>query len=244
MRHSTLKLTLALGFIALVTAFQANAVVVLGFEINSISSLPLFTHTAGDTNTITDDTLTANANVDLTVTLDGVPIPDSDGFQSALFDYSADLVSVSQEDNYLIMTYAGSFSFTSDQNETIVSGDFDDMKLVFLAPGGNILFPLGLTAGTTGDPLLFDIGEAMEDHLPDNMILKGAQSVSFTVDLFNNFDFIEESEGALIPVEDATFSSSFSATSPTFNKGDIPEPATISVALLGLMLMLKRNRNA
>lgn len=245
MINKTFTTTLTATLLALVLTVQAGATVILGFEINSVSPLPLFNATAGDTTTITDDTLTADSNVDLTITIDGAPIPT---FNDAAFRYDATLNSVTQQGSYLIMSYAGSFSFSENGTDaTIVSGTFNNMQLTFLAPGGNILFPVGLTASTPAAPRIFNSGFALNSFLPANTFLGGKQTINFTVDLFtsdNLATYIASTQNGLVPTGDATFSSSLSATSQTTFGGDIPEPATISVALLGLALMIKRRRTA
>lgn len=241
----TLTSTFTTTLLALVFSMQASATVIIGFEINSTSSLPLFTQTVNDTNTITDDTLSASATVDLTITVGGDPIPT---FNDAAFQYDASLNSVTQDGNYLVLSYQGTFSFAENgTGDNIVTGNFNDMKLVFLAPGGNILFPIGLTANTNVEPLLFLDGSALDPFLPEDMQLRPKQTVNFTVDLFNTdnlANYIASTQEGLVPAYDATFSSSLSATSQAINEGIVPEPATISIALLGLALMVKRRRTA
>lgn len=241
----TFTSTLTATLLTLVFTLQASATVIIGFEINSTSALPLFTQTANDTNVITDDTLSASATVDFTITVGGAPIPT---FNDAAFQYDATLNSVTQDGNYLVMSYAGTFSFAENgSGDNIVTGNFDNMQLVFLAPGGNILFPIGLTANTDAEPLIFMDGDALDPFLPTDMQLRPKQTINFTVDLFNTdnlANYIASTQNGLVPSSDATFSSSFSGTSQAINEGIVPEPATISIALLGLALMVKRRRTA
>lgn len=244
MQRFILAITLSLGLFA---AVPSNAIVVFGFEINSASSDPLFIANAGDTNTISDDTLNASSSLDLTITLDGVAVPNSNGFQGAQFTYDATLTGVQQQGDFLIASYGGTFSFDEANNgPNILSATFTDMTLVYYAPGGSVVFPIGLSAATTGTPVILTAGPSLAAHLPVNNVLKGQQTSNFTVDELEADDIagLYDGEQEIIPAGNFTFRSSFSATSQVLRGGDIPEPATFGIALLGGALLMTRRRSA
>lgn len=222
----------------------AQAVVILGFEINSINPLPLFSHQALDPGDITDDTLTAGSEVDFTVTINGVAVPDAAGFQNAYFSYEASLTSVEQQGNFSILHYDGSFRFDTsapvDDTTLILAGDFSDMQLIFFSPGGTISFGIGLSVGVT-DGSLYTAGPQLTPYLPAGFVLGNTQTANFTVDLLDIDDpsgLIElNDERELTVTDDFTFSSSFSGSSDL-----VPEPATAVFAIAGLATVFARRR--
>lgn len=235
---------LLFALFALSISLTAKATVVIGFDINSLSTDPLFSQIANNPTILTDDTISASNAVDLTITLAGTPIPDANSFMNAHFNFNANLNSVQQAGNYIIMSYAGTYTFNTATNTNIISGSFSDFDFVFFAPAGNILFPVGLTENTPGspNPLIITPGPALTPHLPPNMTLAGKQTLNFTADTYQNTDlptYLNSIEDQLIPNHDAFFASSFSGTSQLQL---IPEPSTLALFALSTLAILRKRK--
>lgn len=228
------------GLSCLLLNIQAQSMVVFGFDINTAGSNPIFTASAGDVNTIADDTLSASTTVDLTATVNGTAVPDSNGYVGASFNLNASLTSITQAGDYIFMNYAGTFSFDTSDQVNIISGNFSDLALIFFAPGGTIAFPVGLSAQSADPVPFYTAGAGLTPYLPANQNLVGAQTFNTTVDDLSMDDpssYFTDFDGVLVPSQDATFSGSMSAVSDI----SVPEPASLIVLLMGIGL-IKRQR--
>lgn len=224
-------------------ARSASAVVTLGFEINSISDRPLFLYQTNGTDSVTDDTLIAENNVDFTVTVEGSPVPTFDG---AIFEMSADLVNLERVGPFYVLTFDGSFSARDGASgDSIIAAEFSGAQmLLMVGMGGGISFGQNLSLTTVAPPSLYTAGPELLPFLPAGLDLGGSQSMNFTVELLANVG-----DGPIVISgtslqdgeigDDFTFDSSFSGMSEL-----VPEPTTTALLIAGLAAMSRRRRIA
>lgn len=241
---------------ALSVAPAANAVVMVGFKLGTIGSEPLFTYdTNGTAGDLTDDTLSAANTVDFTVTVDGGPEVVFNGANFQLNTSSTPIISDNAGGTEVGFILDGSFTI-STLADTILTVNFSGAELNipatpfngsrFLSNAGGSFF-----ANTA-------IGHGVEYVAGDNptfngligdMVFDGAQEFSFTVENLAEADPNADTGSTIIVqpdgeiggsvLDDFNFSSSFSGQSEL-----IPEPATIGVVGLGLMILARRRRSA
>lgn len=219
------------------SASSAYGGAIVGFEINSISSDPLFLFENQGTDTITDDTLKTNdpVTVDLTIDLSDLG-REQVTFEDALFEFDSTLTTMNSGPLGAMTAYEllfnGTFHFEDPVLGNIFTVNFDDARMLLLGIGGTIAYATGVGAneGVTYIP-----GEA----LPGVSFL-GPQEFDFTVT-----DLQDSTKGPVdirnipprddIQVEDFTFNSSFSGIS-----GAIPEPSTLALTTLAALALLRR----
>jgi hypothetical protein len=232
-------------FVASAKAVQVN----FSFQANSVTDKPLFTYDNNGTDSSLDDTLAVTAGttgVDLSVQVEGGLSVD---FNDAQFTFAADVTGISFDAGVgrFMFNLAGDFAFTTNDAQGIVSGSFDSGKLNVRALDlGNGKYRLvageSLFSFATDGTLYTTSGPAL-DALTGGQTLAGFQTMHFTVTGIAEVDggdimVMENVPGQLYDVlESFVFNSSYSGSSEL-----VPEPATVGLSVLGLLVLARRRK--
>ena len=235
MQKRILFLLVALAF----TLTQAaNAVVTIGFEINSIGQSPLFEYSGNGTPTVTDDTLSASNTVAFTVRVDGNAVPT---FDDAIFTFDANLVNFNQTASSVELQFDGTFTVETSSNELILSASFQNATTLLIANG---LFNTPISSYAGSEPLIYQPGPALMPHLPPMMTLGAPQTMGFTIEIV---PFGTPVVFTGTDLQDGEFASSFffnSSASGSAELVDIPEPATLGLLMASILFMGQRSRRS
>jgi len=216
----------------------------ISFEMNSVDVAPLFYFDNQGTDDLTDDTLSAGvAHVDFTLKHSG----GTEQYLGAAFEFDSVLDSalsgsLASTTIYQLL-FDGSFSFKeAGTDDLILSATFDDTRMLLLEFAGSGI--VGFASGLASDGVAnFSLGPAA----PAGLAVVGDEAFQFTM------SNLKSETGGLVHIssvpapdnfqlENFTFSNSFSGSMAL-----IPEPATIGLAvsgLLGLMVVGWRRSRA
>jgi hypothetical protein len=219
---------------------QASQTLV-GFQINSVDTAPLFTFRNQGTANILDDALSASAHVDLSVERNGVEMQ----FPNASFALSALLTGL--ESGSLMGTtvyqliFDGSFTFAeAGSGDGIFDVAFTGARLLMLEfnDSGVVNFASGLGANSS-------VNYVPGPALPPGLVATGNQEFHFTVNGLQGLLGGQVQISAVPPpnhfqFEDFGFNSSFAGSTNL-----IPEPASWLLGALGgcVLIAWRRARN-
>ncbi|MBI1369103.1 MAG: PEP-CTERM sorting domain-containing protein [Planctomycetes bacterium] len=233
--------------VAAVLAFgsAAKAVVIFGFDVNTVQSASLFNYSTNGTASVSDDTLTANTKVDLSVSVDG---GSPTVFTGADLVVNAAVASVTRDPmtNKFYFALTGTFSFSQGGTE-IVSGSIDGSNLLvqttpisatkFKVTSGDSVFNFALNGEiyTSTGPLLA--------ALLGSNTLGGFQSMHFTAERARGASSIvlTNSGGVTTTTTDFSITGSYSGDSELL---PVPEPATVGLVGLGALVMAGSRRRS
>ncbi|MBI1369104.1 MAG: PEP-CTERM sorting domain-containing protein [Planctomycetes bacterium] len=238
--------------VAMMFNSAAKAVVMVGFDINFNSTVPLFVYSNGGTATnLTDDTFVGSSSVDFTVGIDGGMVHT---FSGAIFSLTGTPTAITDADivSQHTITMDGSLSIIDSATmNTVLTIDFTNAELVLQGKSSDksrILLGLGFGGANAnnGQNVVYTAGSELAALLPAGMTLGGFQSFHFTTTGFkenipaadaDTFVRVSTAGG----VQDAfQFDSSFSGEAELVS---VPEPATLGLIGLGVLVMARSRRS-